>query len=64
MNDIVLETCDLTKYYGRMLALDHLNLRIPRGCIYGLLGRNGAGKTTAIKLLLGLLRPTAGGSGT
>jgi ABC-2 type transport system ATP-binding protein len=62
MNDIVLETCGLTKYYTRTLALDHLNMRIPRGCIYGLLGRNGAGKTTAIKLLLGLLRPTAGSS--
>ena len=60
MSDIVLETENLTKYYGKRLALDHLNLRVPRGCIYGLLGRNGAGKTTAIKLLLGLLRPTAG----
>ncbi|MCK4275690.1 MAG: ABC transporter ATP-binding protein [Phycisphaerae bacterium] len=62
MSDIVLETKNLTKYYGRRLALDHLNLRVPRGCIYGLLGRNGAGKTTAIKLLLGLLRPTCGGA--
>ena len=60
MSDIVLETENLTKYYGKHLALDHLNLRVPRGCIYGLLGRNGSGKTTAIKLLLGLLRPTAG----
>ena len=60
MSDIVLETENLTKYYGRRLALDHLTLRVPRGCIYGLLGRNGAGKTTAIKLLLGLLRPTTG----
>jgi len=60
MSEIVLETEDLTKYYGKHLALDHLNLRVPRGCIYGLLGRNGSGKTTAIKLLLGLLRPSAG----
>ncbi len=60
MSDIVLETESLTKYYGKRLALDHLNLRVPRGCIYGLLGRNGAGKTTAIKLLMGLLRPTIG----
>jgi len=62
MNDIVLETEGLTKYYGKTLALDHLNLRIRRGCIYGLLGRNGTGKTTAIKLLLGLLKPTSGSS--
>ena len=60
MSEIVLQTDDLTKYYGKHLALDHLNLRVPRGCIYGLLGRNGSGKTTAIKLLLGLLRPSAG----
>ncbi|MHC4353987.1 MAG: ABC transporter ATP-binding protein [Planctomycetota bacterium] len=62
MNDIVLETQALTKYYGGTLALDHLDLKIPRGCICGFLGRNGAGKTTAIKLMLGLLKPTAGSS--
>ncbi len=60
MSDIVLEIKDLTKYYGSHLALDHVNLQVPRGSIYGLLGRNGSGKTTAIKLVLGLLRPTAG----
>ena len=60
MNDIVLETNNLTKYYDKTLALDHLNLRVPRGCIYGLLGRNGSGKTTAIKLMLGLFGPTTG----
>ena len=60
MAEIVLETKGLTKYYGARPALDHLDLRIPRGCICGFLGRNGAGKTTAIKLMLGLLEPTAG----
>jgi ABC-2 type transport system ATP-binding protein len=60
MNDTVLESDGLTKYYGPWVALDHLALRVPRGCVFGLLGRNGAGKTTAIKLLLGLLRPTFG----
>ena len=60
MSEIVLTTENLTKYYGDLLALDHLNLQVPRGCIYGLLGRNGSGKTTAIKLMLGLLSPTAG----
>ena len=62
MSEIVLQTRDLTKYYGRRLALDHLNLTIPKGAIYGLLGRNGSGKTTAIKLLLGFLKPTDGSS--
>jgi ABC-2 type transport system ATP-binding protein len=62
MNDIVLETQALTKYYGSVPAVDHLDLEIPRGCICGFVGRNGAGKTTAIKLMLGLLTPTAGSS--
>jgi len=62
MGEIVLQTRDLTKYYGPHLALDHLNLRIQRGTVYGLLGRNGSGKTTAIKLLLGFLKPTYGSS--
>ena len=60
MAEIVLETKGLTKYYGVRPALNHLDLRLPRGCICGFLGRNGAGKTTAIKMLLGLLAPTAG----
>jgi len=62
MNEIVLETQGLTKYYGATLAVDHLDLKVPRGCICGFLGRNGAGKTTAIKLMLGFLSPTAGSS--
>ena len=60
MNEIVLETVGLTKYYGQRLAVAHLDLQIPRGCICGFIGRNGAGKTTAIKMMLGLLKPTAG----
>lgn len=62
MIETVLETESLTKYYGSTLAVDHLNMKIPRGCICGFVGRNGAGKTTAIKLMLGLLNPTAGSS--
>jgi ABC-2 type transport system ATP-binding protein len=60
MQDFVIQIHQLTKYYGSKLALDHLNLQIPKGSIYGLLGRNGSGKTTAIKLMLGLLKPTTG----
>ncbi len=62
MTETVLQTEGLTKYYGSTLALDHMNLEIPQGCICGFVGRNGAGKTTAIKLMLGLLKPTAGSS--
>ncbi len=62
MSEIVLQTKGLTKYYGGKLAVDHLDLQIPQGSICGFLGRNGAGKTTAIKMLLGLLKPNAGSS--
>ncbi len=62
MPEIVLETEALTKYFGGTVAVDHLDLQLPRGCICGFVGRNGAGKTTAIKLMMGLLRPTAGSS--
>jgi ABC-2 type transport system ATP-binding protein len=58
--DIVLRTFGLSKRYGRRLALDRLDLEVPRGRVFGFLGPNGAGKTTAISLLLGLLHPTEG----
>jgi ABC-2 type transport system ATP-binding protein len=51
----------VTKRYGQTLALDHLDLAIGRSEVFGLLGANGAGKTTAVKILLGLTRPTGGG---
>lgn len=60
MADVVLETKGLTKYYGNTLAVDHFNLSIKAGSVCGFVGRNGAGKTTVIKLLMGLLKPTAG----
>ncbi|MGW0433598.1 ATP-binding cassette domain-containing protein [Micromonospora sp. NPDC003197] len=50
----------LTKRYGRLLALDALDLTVPAGEVFGFLGPNGAGKSTTIRLLLGLARPTAG----
>jgi ABC-2 type transport system ATP-binding protein len=62
MTDTVLETQGLTKYFGSRMVLDNMTVKIPRGCICGFVGRNGSGKTTAIKLLLGLLKPTAGSS--
>jgi ABC-2 type transport system ATP-binding protein len=57
---MLLQTNKLTKDYGRFRALDQLDLAIPGGEIFGLLGPNGSGKTTALRLLLGFLRPTSG----
>ena len=56
----MLEARQLTKYYGPHLALDALDLTIAPGEIFGLLGGNGAGKTTIIHLFMGFIRPTAG----
>jgi ABC-2 type transport system ATP-binding protein len=56
----VVETRDLTKRYGSVLALDRLTLTVQRGQILGFVGPNGAGKTTTIKILVGLARPTSG----
>ncbi len=60
MTTNLIETEGLTRRFGRLAAVDGLNLRVPQGSIYGFLGPNGAGKTTTIRLLLGLIRPTAG----
>jgi ABC-2 type transport system ATP-binding protein len=57
---MLLRTEHLTKDYGRSRALDDLTLSVGRGEVFGLLGPNGSGKTTALRLLLGFLRPTAG----
>lgn len=58
--EAVLRTESLAKHYGRVRAVDGLDLEVRRGEIYGFLGRNGAGKTTTIRMLLGLIRPTSG----
>jgi ABC-2 type transport system ATP-binding protein len=61
MSEVVVRTVALSKRYrGGVLALDRADLTIGRGEIYGFLGLNGAGKTTAIRLLLGMIAPTAG----
>ncbi len=60
MDDLVIETNELSKRYGRVTAVDGLSLQVPRGAVFGLLGPNGSGKTTAMSMLLGLVRPTAG----
>jgi ABC-2 type transport system ATP-binding protein len=55
-----IETRDLTRRYGHLLAVDHLNLQVPRGALFGFIGPNGAGKTTTLRMLAGLLEPSAG----
>ena len=56
----VLETQSLTKQYGRRVVVEQLSLLVERGEIFGFLGQNGAGKSTTIRMLLGLVRPTSG----
>jgi len=56
----LVETFDLTKRFGGLTAVDHLNLKIRRGEVFGFLGPNGAGKTTTIRMLCGLLTPSEG----
>lgn len=60
MEDVIIETTDLTKRYGSLTAVDTLNLSIRRGEVFGLLGPNGAGKTTTTLMLLGLTEPSGG----
>lgn len=57
---MVLETVGLTKKYGTQFVVSDLNIHVKKGEIYGLLGRNGAGKTTAIRMVMGLIQPTKG----
>ena len=56
----MIELENLSKRYGNLLAVDHLNLRIPKGEIFGFIGPNGAGKTTTINMVGGVLAPTSG----
>jgi ABC-2 type transport system ATP-binding protein len=58
--DMAIETVNLTKRYGRLTAVDKLNLNVSANTVHGFLGPNGAGKTTTIKIFVGLLRPNEG----
>ena len=58
--EYIIETKDLTKKFGSKAAVNNVSLHIKKGDIYGFIGKNGAGKTTAMKLILGLLYPTSG----
>src|SRR6185295_4684067 len=60
MNDLVIETTNLQKSFGRKVAVADLTLQVPRGEVFGFLGPNGAGKSTSVKMLLGLVAPSGG----
>ncbi|MEE1444652.1 MAG: ABC transporter ATP-binding protein [Blautia sp.] len=60
MDDKVIQTKELTKKYGEQTVVNQVNLHVKKGRIYGLLGRNGAGKTTIMKMMLGLTAATSG----
>lgn len=60
--DTVIEARGLTRYFGSRKVVDSLTMTVPRGSVFAFLGRNGSGKTTTIRMLLGLLQPTRGSS--
>ena len=62
INPSVIHTRGLTKYFGPKCAVQSLDMEVPRGCVFTFLGRNGSGKSTTIRMLLGLLRPERGSS--
>jgi len=60
MTGLAVATTGLSKRFGHQLAVDSLDLAVPQGSVYGFLGPNGSGKTTTIRMILGLVAPTAG----
>ena len=60
MSKPIIQTQELTKHYGNIKAVDHLDLTVSEGEIFGFLGPNGAGKTTTLLMLMGLTVPTSG----
>lgn len=60
MSDFILHTHNLTKQYRNQLAVNNITLSIPRSKVYGLLGENGAGKSTMLKMIAGIIKPTDG----
>jgi ABC-2 type transport system ATP-binding protein len=61
-HEAIITTSNLTRHFGKLVAVDRLDLEVKRGDVFGFLGPNGSGKTTTIRMLLGLLRPTTGTS--
>ena len=60
MSALAIDVHGLTKRFGRKVAVDHVDIAVPEGEVWGFLGPNGSGKTTTIRMLCGLLKPDAG----
>ena len=60
MSNWAIESFDLTKHYNKQIAVENLSLKVPKGSIFGLVGPDGAGKSTIIKMLSTILPPTSG----
>ena len=58
--EIAIRTVNLTKYYGKLVAVDNINFEVKKGEIFGFLGPNGAGKTTTTRMLIGISKPSEG----
>ncbi len=58
--DYAVKVDDLTKYYGQLLAVDHISFEVKKGEFFGFLGPNGAGKTTTIRMLTGIIKKNDG----
>ena len=58
--DLAIDVRGLTKRFGKSTVVDHVDIQMPRGQVWGFLGPNGSGKTTTIRMLCGLLKPDAG----
>ena len=56
----MIEAVNLTKYYGKIAAVDHVNAEIKEGTVFGLIGTNGAGKSTFLRMAAGILKPDEG----
>lgn len=60
MQNAIIDFKDVSKKFGKQSALNKLNMAIPEGCIYGLVGRNGAGKSTSLRMIMNMLQPDSG----
>ena len=61
-NNVAIQVVNLTKYYGELLAVDHVSFTVGRGELFGFLGPNGAGKTTTVRMLTGVIKADEGGA--
>jgi ABC-2 type transport system ATP-binding protein len=59
MTALAIDVRGLTKRFGRKVAVDHVDIQVPEGQVWGFLGPNGSGKTTTIRMICGLLKPDA-----